>query len=107
VHGDFVVAQSIQDSFNKISDYDKNDNLKTLLTNLTEEVAKLTNGASSDTAQEISGDMKILIDEALKEKPREAYFKLSAKGIVEAAKSFGEASSTVINLVEKVLSILL
>jgi internalin A len=105
-HGDFVVAEKIRDSFNKIGTSNSSAELKTFLKALTEEVGKIAEKLDKDKAEEIANDLQAFTNEALSKNPRRKFWQLSAEGIKEAAKTVGELGLSAIKNVDKVIPIL-
>jgi len=82
------------------------EELKTLLQELAEEVAKIAKALPTDRAEELADDLKRLTGEVTKEKPRRKFWELSAKGIQEAAQAVGEIGKTAIMLLTKITPLL-
>lgn len=106
ISGDFVVANTIQSSFNKISSSDVSQALKKELKELSEAVAEMCNHLPQDKAREAVRDLETLTNEAVSEKPRRRWYELSAKGLIEAAKVAGQVAAPVIAIVNSLLMIL-
>ena len=104
--GDFIVAESIQNSFNKISSSDTSQEIKKKLTELSNSVLELCNHLSNDEAKEVVRDMDSLIDEAISDKPRRKWYELSAEGLIDAAKSVGTVGKPVIDTTKAILQLL-
>jgi hypothetical protein len=103
IHGDFVVAGKIQDSFNKIGTSNASEELKTLLKDLTEEVGKIAEKMDKEKAEAIANDLQTFTNEALSKNPRKKWWELSAEGIKEAAKTVGSLGLSVIKNLDKIL----
>ena len=100
--GDFAVGEKIQNSFNKAGGAGSPEELKTLLQELAEQVAKVAEKLADQEAAEVADDLERFTEEATKDNPRRKWWELSAEGIREAAESVGTVGTTAINLLEKV-----
>lgn len=92
IHGDFVVAQSIQDSFNTLQASTAKDELKAKLEELTKEVAEQSKSLPETIARELAEDLNTFVKESVKQSPRRKWYELSADGIMQAATTLGAAS---------------
>jgi hypothetical protein len=108
VTGDFnvVTAANLQNSFNKAANADVNDELKEKLKSAAVIVGKLAEKLAPDDAEELSKNLNILTSEAASKKPRKEWYELSAKGILEAAKTVAELAAPVTAAVQAVLALL-
>jgi hypothetical protein len=106
IHGDFVVANSIKDSFNK-ADSATNDALSDLLKELAAAVGKMSELLPKEKAREVATDLAVLTDEATREKPRRRWWELSIEGLTKAAEDVGEIGTPVIQTATKIASFLL
>lgn len=106
ISGDFVVANTIQNSFNKISSSEVSEDLKAKFKELSEVVAEMSNHLPQDKARTAARDIEILTNEALSEHPRREWYELSAKGLIEAAKTVAQFTTTVTNAVKAVLALI-
>jgi hypothetical protein len=104
--GDLIVATSIRNSFNKADHSDVSKSLKAALKKLTVAVAKMAEEMSKENAEQAANDLQSLTNEATSSKPRKKWWKLSAKGLQDAAKAVGKTGVTVAKAVAKVTSIL-
>lgn len=101
-----VAAQSIQDSFKKVSESSANDELKNQLIKLNEAVAEMLKVLSPAQQKQVASDLKVLTDEATSEAPRRKWYELNAQGLLEAAKAVGETALPVITAVNTVVGLL-
>ena len=101
-----VVAEKINESFNKVESSNLSDNLKEILKNLTAEVGKMSEHLPKDQAEQIANDLQSLTNEATSKKPRKKWWELSAEGIKDAAKSVGEVGKTALMLLKDLIPIL-
>lgn len=106
VHGDLIVAQSIQNSFNTLQESTVKDTLKAKLEELTKEIAQQSQSLPEGDARQLAEDLNVLVKESVKQSPRRKWYELSAEGVMDAAKAFGAASGRIIGLVKDVLSLL-
>lgn len=86
ITGDFGVANTIQNSFNKVSGANMPEELKQRLKELAEAVGKLSAQLPQDKAREVARDLETLTNEATSSSPRRKWYELSANGLIEAAK---------------------
>jgi hypothetical protein len=108
VNGDFnvVTADNIQNSFNKAANAEVDAELKEKLKAVAVEVANLAKELSLEDAETLSKDLDRFTDEAVSKKPRKEWYELSAKGILEAAKTVAEMAAPVTTAVKAVLALL-
>jgi hypothetical protein len=108
VHGNVnaVVAKSIQDSFNVIEKADIKENLKEHLKQLTQAVGEMIKELPGEKAEEVAEDMKVLVEQATKQKPNPKWYTVSIDGLVAAAQNLGKVGDAVIELTGKVRKIL-
>ncbi len=104
--GDFIVADTIQNSFNKSIASEISLELKRGIQELSKVVADLCNKLPVDKARQAARDLKTLTEEATSEKPRRKWYELSAEGLVEAAKTVGECVKPVAKSVKGILTLL-
>lgn len=106
VHGSVVAAESIKDSFNTIEKADIKDDLKDQLKQLTEAVDAMIKELPREKAEEVAEDLKVLAEQAVKEKPNPKWYNVSVDGLVAAAQNLGKVGDSVIELSGKVRKIL-
>jgi internalin A len=106
VQGSIIAAESIQDSFNAIEKADIKDDLKEELKLLTQAVEAMIKELPKEKAEEVADDMKILAEQATKEKPNPKWYSISIDGLVAAAQNLGKVGDAVIELAGKVRKIL-
>jgi hypothetical protein len=106
IHGDFVVANSIKDSFNKVATSEVSDNLKDLLKDLTRQVGLMTQSLPVDKSKQAARDLETLTAEVTSKTPRTQWWQLSLAGL-EAAIAVGEVGKPVLEIAEKIVPLLL
>ena len=105
-HGNFVVADLINSSFNAVEKSTATDEMKGLLKNLTHQVGEMIKSMPEKDAKKVEKNFDMLVKEATSEEPDQQWYEVSAKGLVEAAKALGEAGKPILELVPKVLALL-
>jgi len=108
IGGDFnlVTAHNIQSSFNKAAGAEIAPPLKEALKKLTVEVASLAKQLPTDVAERTSKDLEVLTSEAVSKNPRKDWCELSAKGLLDAAKTVTKLTVPVTTAVKAVLAFL-
>lgn len=106
IHGDFVVANSIKDSFNKVENANVPNELKSLLKQLAKSVAILSGNLPKETAEQVARDLETLTAEATSKAPRKQWWQLSVEGLTKAANDIGQIGKPVLELVAKIVAIL-
>jgi hypothetical protein len=108
VSGDFnvVTATNIQNSFNKAANSGVPEELKTKLKELSVQVANLVKELPPDDAEKASKDLEALTSEAVSKKPRREWYELSAKGLVDAAKTVAKMAAPIATAVKAVLALI-
>jgi len=104
--GDFVIAEKIRESFNKIGASDSSEELKELLKALSLEVGKVAAELEKKQAEGIIDDLQKFIDEASSTKPKKKWWEISAKGMKETAGAVGELGLSLIKNLDKIIPIL-
>ena len=109
-HGDVninqVAAETIQNSFNRVSNSDASNELKSALQNLSQQVTELCKRVPESKQKEVVRDLETLTNEALSPTPRKKWYELSADGLLDAAKAVVGLSEPVTAAVKTVLSLL-
>jgi uncharacterized protein YfaT (DUF1175 family) len=106
VHGNVVAAKSIKRSFNTIEKADIKNDLKEQLKQLAQAVEAMAKELPKEQAEEVAEDMKVLAEQATKEKPNPKWYNVSIAGLVAAAQNLGKVGDEVIELSGKVRRIL-
>ncbi len=108
VTGDFnvVVADQIENSFNRVAASDVKQELKDALQQLAIESAKVAKALPAERAEEVARDLDTLTKEATATQPRRRWYEVSAEGLLDAAKAVGEAAKPLVETVKLVLALL-
>jgi len=106
ISGDFIVAKSIDNSFNKISSSGLSDELKILLKELSIEVGKMVEHLPKDEAEEIAEDFDTLSNQVISEKPKRKWWSVSIDGLTKAAENLGKIGTPVLELISKIVPLL-
>jgi hypothetical protein len=106
VSGNFVVASTIQNAFNKIDGSEASAELKEKLKTLSQAVAEMTTKLPKEQAEQAARDLETLTTEATSKTPRRKWYELSAEGLIEAAKTVGEMAAPVVSAVKAILPLL-
>lgn len=104
--GDFVVAGSIANSFNKVASSNASDELKELLKQLATAVGQMSKDLPSEKQQEVAQDLDALTSEAIKEKPRRRWWEVSSEGLAAAAKNIGDIGKPVLEILTKLMPLM-
>jgi hypothetical protein len=99
--GDFVVAGSIANSFNKVESSNTNEDVKNVLKDLITAVGEMSKSLSPEKQKEVAQDLDVMTTEAVKEKPRKKWWSVSFEGLAEAAKDIGEVGKPVLEILAK------
>ncbi len=102
IHGSVVAAENIKDSFNVIEKSNINDDLKEQLKQLAQAVDDMVKELPKEKAEEVAEDMKVLVEQATKEKPNPKWYNVSIDGLIAAAQNLGNLGEAVIDLSGKV-----
>ena len=94
-----VIAGLIQNSFNEIDTSPNTpDDLKDLLKQLGEHVARVAEALPPDQGESIASDYQMLVKEADKEKPERRRWEFSIEGLKKAAENVGAIGAPVLKL---------
>jgi hypothetical protein len=107
ISGDFIVAKSIENSFNKVTASDLTNELKELLKELSIEVGKLTEHLPKDEAENIADDLDTLVEKTTCEKPKRKWWSVSIDGLTKAAENLGKVGEPVLELISKIVPLLM
>jgi hypothetical protein len=106
IHGDFVVADLINGSFNRVKDSQVNNDLKTNLDALNKAVAAMAQELPADGAKDAAKALDTVTREATSEKPDEDYFATGSNKLLKIAKAVGEAAGPVVSVIGAVAKLL-
>jgi hypothetical protein len=101
-----VVARSIRESFNHAENSGAEPELREKLQVLTREIERLVAKLPSGQAETVSRDLQTIVREATSAAPRADWYKLSAKGLIEAANTVAEMAGPVTKAVNAVVGLL-
>lgn len=104
--GDIILASEIQKSFNKADSAGIQFELKETLKQLIEAVDAMNRFLPQEQAVEASEDLAKLVDEVIKPSPNKKWYSVSIDGLVKAAENVEKVGEPVINLSQKLLSLL-
>lgn len=93
-------------NYNKINSAEIAPELKNTLLQLAEAVDAMLQEISAEQAAEVAEDFGKLADEAVKPKPNQKWYSVSIEGLIKAAENLDKLGTPVINLSQKVLSLL-
>jgi hypothetical protein len=105
IHGDFVVANSIKESFNKAS-LNKSAELKKLLEELAVAVAKMSESMPKEDAVRVARALTTVVDEASSSKPNREWWQVSVGGLIKAAENVGTIGKPVLEILGKLVPVL-
>lgn len=101
-----VVAKRIENSFNKVKDADIDAGLKEKLKLANVQAAELIKALPEEQAQKTARDLEAFTAEVTSPNPRKEWYELTAKGLLEAAKTVAEMTVPVTTAVKAVLALL-
>jgi polyhydroxyalkanoate synthesis regulator phasin len=107
IYGDFAVAHSIKDSFNKITASAVSNELKELIKELAVAVGKMTQEMPKEQAEDVAEDLKNLVEQATREKPKRKWWSVSVAGLTQAAKNIGKIGEPVMDILERTVPLLI
>jgi len=105
-NGDFVVAKSIEDSFNKLDKSNVNNELKSVLKELTSAIGSIQSNLEKQDTSNISRDLQTLTTEVTSEAPRKDWINMSLESIKKVAVKVGEIGVPIISLIGKILPLI-
>lgn len=101
-----IITGIVKNSFNKIESANISEELKDTLRQLIQAVESMKKSMSDEQVAETSEDLERLLDEAIKEAPRQKWYSVSIEGLIAAAENLDKLGKPVINLSQKVSSLL-
>jgi len=106
VNSPVVVAESIEQSSIMVAQSAVPEELKSVLQELHKATAEMTSHLPEDEAALAGRDLEDLAKEATSDKPRPAFWRRAADGLLAAAKGVAEYGTPVVELVTKVAALL-
>jgi hypothetical protein len=107
IYGDFVVANSIKNSFNKAHSSDmSNELLKDLLKELSIAVGKMSEKLPQEGAVDVAEDLETLVEQATRDKPKQKWWSVSIEGLTKAAENIGKVGEPVLNIISQIVPLL-
>lgn len=106
ISGGFVVAKSIESSFNKVASSELTNELKDLLKELSIEIGKIIEHLPKDEAEDVVEDLETLIEKTTCEKPKRKWWSVSIDGLSKAAENLGKVGMPVLELIGKIVPLL-
>jgi len=106
VVGGNMSGNLISGNYNKINSAEIAPELKETLLQLAEAVNAMIEKLPAEQASEVAEDFGKLADEAVKSKPNRKWYSVSIDGLIKAAENLDKLGTPVINLSQKVLSLL-
>lgn len=97
-----IIAKANTFNWQQKIDLEKDSEIKTELQNLSQLIHTLCDEAPIEIGNKARKNMDILTTEALSENPDHDYLKLSAKGILDAAKTVASISTPIFETVDKI-----
>lgn len=104
--GDVVIAENMQNSFNKGSSPDLSNNIQHLLRQLVGEVTTLCEKLEPTKAQATSRCLECFVREVTAPQPSEDWLRITGKTLIEAAKTVAELAAPVTTAVSSILRLL-
>lgn len=106
IMGNMVIANKINDSFNKVDNSNLSDEIVVLLRELTSAIGEMSKSMQEKQAAQIATDFDVLVNEVTSDSPRRKWWKLSVEGIEGAAKAVGAIGKTTIEIIKKLIPLL-
>lgn len=99
IHGNLVIANSIQESFNRVQESSTNKTLKETLQSLASQLGTLIEMLDPESAENAAEALATLTKEAAREKPRREWWELSLNTIKEIATTVRDVGKPVLDTV--------
>lgn len=96
----------IQDSYNKINSANLAPELSQTLNSLTEAIAVVTQAFPDEKTGKVMKNFERLIEESTQPEPDKQWYSVSVEGLIKAAENLDKLGEPVINLSQRVLSLL-
>jgi internalin A len=101
-----IITGTVKNSFNKIESSTASNELKETLKRLVQAVETMSEALPDEEATEVKDDLDKLVEEATKENPKQRWYSVSIDGLTKAAENLGKVGEPVIELSQKILSLL-
>lgn len=105
-YGNFVVAKSIENSFNKAAEANVSGELKDLLKQLAGAVGKMSERLPEEEAQRVARALETLTAEATSQTSDRRWWEVSVDGLKKAAANIGEIGKPVLEIATRIAAIL-
>lgn len=105
-HGDVVSAGIIERSFNKATEYDKDEEVQTALRKLATLVAKLCETLDEGESQQTARNLGTFVGEATSSNPQASLLRVTGEGLVNAAKTVAALAQPIAKTVTTILEFL-
>jgi hypothetical protein len=105
VGGDFVVADAITNSFNKVAESKASTDVKAVLKQLGDALMELGKKLPPDKAKEVAQDVDAMATEAAKPAPRKRWLETAAEGLKKTAKTVAQVGPSVIALLDSFIKL--
>ena len=102
---DFVVAEAIENSFNKVARSQASEEICSTLKELGEAVQEMCTQLSQDKAEEAAQDFDALATEVAKPAPRKRWLETAVDGLKQTAATVARIGPVVISLADKVMKL--
>ncbi len=104
--GDIVVAEKIQNSFNKAEASRVSEEQKKNLATLHQQIIELSKQLPSDQARQVASDLESFTNEITSPTPRRKWYELSASGLIDAAKTVATMAAPIATTVTAILGVM-
>jgi internalin A len=102
-----IITGTVKNSFNKIETSTASAELKETLRQLVQAVETMSQTLSDEQAIELRDDLDKLVEEAIKENPKQRWYSVSIEGLTKAAGNLGKVGEPVAKLAGQVLKLLM
>lgn len=102
---DLVLAETIENSFNKVQKSQINEDVREKLKELSCLIAKLSAQLPIEKAQEVAKNHELFVNESVKEKPQKEKILASAKSLINAAAIFASLAGPISKAIKEILAL--
>jgi small GTP-binding protein len=105
-----IIADTIESSFNQLTEAELDPEIKQLLDQLLKEIVEINKQVPPEQAEDAAAmarDAEVLVKEATSPKPRRKWYEVSVEGLIQAAENIGQIAKPVLDIVLQLKPLLL
>ena len=106
INAPVLIADQIENSFNTVAESKLDEEVKSLLKQLIQEVNEASKDVPKEKAELMARDVEALSKEVTSSKPRRRWYEISIEGLKETAEAVGKVGEPILKMTRKLLPLL-